>query len=170
MNRTHESKSSQTNSKIFLGCTLTTIADMLIGRAITLPDGKVREPRRRAYDRAYIEKNREELYRKKRERYAANKDAINAKRRAGYATADADKKLEKNMASAEWAEENPEKMRRFRRAYYRRQRKAALARTAEYVKAWRAAEDRGAYLEALKAGDIDQRRAAKWIVYGKRGA
>ena len=149
---------------------MTTIADMLIGRAITLPDGKVREPRRRAYDRAYIEKNREELYRKKRERYAANKEAINAKRRAGYATADADKKLEKNMASAEWAEENPEKMRRFRRAYYRRQRKAALARTAEYVKAWRAAEDRGAYLEALKAGDIDQRRAAKWIVYGKRGA
>jgi hypothetical protein len=60
-------------------------------------------------------------------------------------------------------------MRRFRRAYYRRQRKAALARTAEYVKAWRAAEDRGAYLETLKAGDIDQRRAAKWIVYGKRG-
>jgi len=168
MNRTHESKSSQTNSKIFLGCTLTTIADMLMGRAVTLPDGKVREPRRRAYDLAYIEKNREELYRKKRERYAANKEAINAKRRAGYATADADKKLEKNMASAEWAEENPEKMRRFRRAYYRRQRKAALARTAEYVKAWRAAEDRGAYLEVLKAGDIDQRRAAKWVTRGKR--
>ena len=168
MNRTHESKSSQTNSKIFLGCTLTTIADMLMGRAITLPDGKVREPRRRAYDQAYIEKNREELYRKKRERYAANKDAINAKRRAEYAAADADKKLEKNISSAEWAEENPEKMRRFRRAYYRRQRKAALARTAEYVKAWRAAEDRGAYLEALRAGDIDQRRAAKWAIRGKR--
>ena len=149
---------------------MTTLGDMLMGRAVTLPDGKVREPRRRAYDRAYIEKNREELYRKKRERYAANKEAINAKRRAEYAAAPIAKKGAKNMASAEWAEENPEKMRRFRRAYYRRQRKAALARTAEYVKAWRAAEDRGAYLESLKAGDIDQRRAAKWIVYGKRGA
>ena len=76
---------------------MTTLGDMLMGRAVTLPDGKVREPRRRAYDLAYIEKNREELYRKKRERYAANK-GISAKRRAGYATADADKG--KNMYSA----------------------------------------------------------------------
>ncbi len=145
-----------------------TLADMLMGRPVTLPDGKVCEPRRRAYDRAYIEKNREELYRKKRERYAANKDAINARKRAQYAVTSAAKKAEKIRVSTEWAQDNVQKMRRYRMAYYRRQRKAALARSADYVKTWRKAEDRGAYLETLKAGDIDQRRAAKWIVYWKR--
>ena len=145
-----------------------TLADMLMGRPVTLPDGRVFEPRRRAYDRDYILKNRDELYRKKRERYAANKDAINAKKRAEYAVASAAKKAEKIRVSTEWAQDNVQKMRRYRLAYYRRQRKAALARSADYVKAWRKAEDRGAYLETLKAGDIDQRRAAKWIVYGKR--
>jgi len=145
-----------------------TLADMLMGRPVTLPDGRVCEPRRRAYDAAYIAKNRDELYRKKRERYAANRDAINAKRREQYAATPVEKRREKNRASTEWGQDNVQKMRRYRLAYYRRQRKAALARTADYVKAWRKAEDRGAYLETLRVGDPDQRRAARWIVYGKR--
>jgi len=53
---------------------MTTLGDMLMGRAVTLPDGKVREPRRRAYDRAYIERHREELYRKKRVSIRARSD------------------------------------------------------------------------------------------------
>lgn len=145
-----------------------TLGDMLMGRPVTLPDGRICEPRKRGYAQTYIEKNREEIYRKKRERYAANKEAINARQREKYAALSPEKRAERNRASTEWAQENVEKMRRYQRAHYRRKRKEALARTAEHVKAWRKAEDRGAFLVALKSGDADQRRAAKWIVHGKR--
>lgn len=143
-----------------------TLADMLLGRPVTLPDGRTVDLRRRGYDRKSLDRNREEIYAKKRERYAAKRDEINAQRRAKY-SADAEQRKQNAKRSGRWAAENPERMREVRAAHARRKKAPAIEKTRQYMRQWRISPRPDAYLAKLKAGDINQRRAARWIVHGE---
>ena len=62
-----------------------TLADMLLGRPVTLPDGRTVDLRQRAYNAKSTALHRDEINARKRARYAAKREEISEKRRAQYA-------------------------------------------------------------------------------------
>lgn len=143
-----------------------TIADMLLRRPVTLPDGRTVDLKQRGYNRKSLEIHRDAVNARKRERYAAKREEISAQRRAKYA-ADAEQRKQCGERNRQWAKDNPERMRALRDAYERRKKSGAIARTRQFIRQWQGSPRPDAYLAKLKAGDTDQRRAARWIVHGE---
>ena len=166
MNPTHESKSSQTNSKIFLGGTLTTIADMLMGRAIKLPDGRVLNPASIARDQRYRDGN-PDYARQKQARYREkHSETISARRKERMAT-DPEFAARERERRARWNRENREACTAGKAKERAKKAAPGVSRSYRFYRRWAAAKDPAAYLTRLSVGDIDQRRAARWIRHGK---
>jgi len=143
-----------------------TLADMLLGRPVTLPDGRTVDLKQRAYNAKSLERHREEINARKRARYAAKREEISARRRAQYA-ADAEKRKRTAERNRQWAQDNPERMRALRDAYERRRKAPGIEKTRRYMRRWRESPRPDVYLARLKSGDVNQRRAARWIVHGE---
>ena len=142
---------------------MSTLADMLLGRRVKLPDGSTHYANHVVYQRTYYERNKSLVLARCRERYQANKPAIRARAKERYYN-EPGVKERLNAQSRRWNAENPESLEKARKKYrakqLRAQRKALTYRLrmydnsgcpAELLAQWRASEN------------IDNRRAARAI-------
>ena len=142
---------------------MSTLADMLLGRRVTLPDGATHYAKHLVYQRAYYERHRSLVLERSRERYEANRPAIRARAMERYYTVPGVKERY-NELSRRWNAENPDRIalarKRFQAKVARARRQATAARIKLYdrngqppelLAQWRASED------------IDDRRAARAI-------
>ena len=143
-----------------------TLADMLMGRPVTLPDGRVLNPAAVARDQRYRDGN-PDYARQKQARYREkHAEAISARRKERLAT-DPEFAARERERRARWNRENREVCTAGKAKQRAKKSAPGRARSYRFYRRWQLAKDPAAYLARLIVGDADQRRAARWIRYGK---
>lgn len=145
---------------------MSTLADMLLGRPVRLPDGSLHHAKNVVYQRTYYERNRSLVLARCRERYEANRAAIRARAKERYWN-EPGVKARLNAQSRRWNAENPDRIaaakKRWQDKVKRQRRKATAVRIKRYLRLGRPPE----LLAQWRASDdIDDRRAAREIRKG----